>query len=233
MNYNYKNNPNNTMQNYYRRFPNYYGNDQMPGSMPGPMPGPMPPLNNQMPGPMPPFNNQRQTPPGPIATPMPGPMPPANNQMAGPLPPFTNQPMQPGTSIEDQGPEPFSVDLTEATLSNSSFRQTLWTGEYFQVTVMSIEVDGEIGYEVHPDFDQLLYIEQGEGLVVMGDSMDNLNYQESVYEGYVVIIPAGEYHNLLNEGNVPLKLFSVYAPPAHPPGTVHETYEEAIEAEEY
>lgn len=245
MNFSYRNNQNTNknMQNYHRRFPNYYednpvtyqrnGNynnddfDYLPGQRP------MPPFDNQMPGRMPPFNNQRQTPPMPPRNnQIPGRMPPFNDQMPGRMPPFTNQPQQPEISVEDQGPNPFSTNISELAENNLDFRQTLWTGEYLQVTIMSIEVGGEIGYEIHPDFDQFLYIEEGEGLVVMGDSMDNLDYQESVYDGYAVIIPAGEYHNLINEGNVPIKLFSVYAPPAHPYGTVHETFEEAMEDDE-
>ncbi len=135
-------------------------------------------------------------------------------------------------SLEDQGPEAISFNINEAALENDNFRQAIWTGEYFQITLMSIDEGSEIGMEVHTELDQLLYIVSGEGLVLMGDSMDNLDYQESVYEGYAIIIPAGTWHNLVNEGDTPIKLFSLYAPPAHPHGTVHQTKEEADEAEE-
>ena len=133
----------------------------------------------------------------------------------------------------DQGPTPYSMNISVVSLDNDSFRQAICTGQHLQVTIMSIEVGGEIGYEVHSNLDQLLYIEQGEGLVVMGANMDNMDYQESVYDGYSIFIPAGTMHNLINEGEIPIKLFSVYAPPAHPHGTVHETVEDAMEDEHY
>lgn len=165
-----------------------------------------------------------------------------NNRMPNqqiPRQPMPGQPMpgQPMTSpmmpsLEDQGPEAISFNINEAALENDNFRQAIWTGEYFQITLMSIDEGSEIGMEVHTELDQLLYIVSGEGLVLMGDSMDNLDYQESVYEGYAIIIPAGTWHNLVNEGDTPIKLFSLYAPPAHPHGTVHQTKEEADEAEE-
>lgn len=46
------------------------------------------------------------------------------------------------------------------------------------------------------------------------------------------MIPAGTWHNLINTGNTPLKLYSIYAPPNHPFGTVHFTKADAILAEE-
>lgn len=131
----------------------------------------------------------------------------------------------------DLGPEPFVIDLEDASMVNRNYRQTIWTGKYLQLTLMSIEVGGDIGYEVHEDLDQFIRIEDGEGLLVMGDSMDNLDFQEYVYEDYAFIIPAGKWHNLINTGNEPIKLYSIYAPPAHPHGTVHQTREDAMESE--
>ena len=37
------------------------------------------------------------------------------------------------------------------------------------------------------------------------------------------------YHNIINVGNRPLKLYSVYAPIKHKPGTIHKTKKEALE----
>ncbi|MCF6462005.1 cupin domain-containing protein [Clostridium sp. Cult1] len=103
----------------------------------------------------------------------------------------------------------------------------LWTGKHLQLTLMSINVGEDIGLEMHSDLDQFIRIEQGRGIVRMGNSMDNLNFQTRVYDGYVIFIPAGTWHNLINTGPVPIKLYSIYAPPAHPHGTVHRTKEEA------
>lgn len=46
------------------------------------------------------------------------------------------------------------------------------------------------------------------------------------------MIPAGTWHNIINTGNKPLKVYSIYAPPQHPRGTVHETKADAEAAEE-
>jgi mannose-6-phosphate isomerase-like protein (cupin superfamily) len=65
----------------------------------------------------------------------------------------------------------------------------------------------------------------------MGCSNDNLNFQRKVGDGYAILIPAGTWHNVTNTGNMPLKLYSIYAPPHHPKGTVHRTKADAMAAE--
>ncbi|MEA4832746.1 hypothetical protein SDC9_154885 [bioreactor metagenome] len=131
----------------------------------------------------------------------------------------------------DYGPEPYVTNIEEDTVQNKYFRRALWTGEHLQLTLMSIPVNGEIGLEIHPDTDQFLRIEEGTGITVMGDKEDNLPFRKWVYPGYAVFIPAGTWHNLVNMGRTPIKLYSIYAPPQHPRGTVHRTKEEAEEAE--
>lgn len=133
--------------------------------------------------------------------------------------------------IKDFGPRPFVVNINEVTKQNSNFRTTLWTGCNLQVTLMSIKVGEDIGLEIHPDLDQFLRIEQGQGVVMMGDRQDRLDFQEKVCDDFAIVIPAGKWHNLVNTGCVPLKLYSIYAPPQHPRGTVHETKADAQEAE--
>lgn len=136
-----------------------------------------------------------------------------------------NDQKKPGPPIKlmDYGPEPFVINIEEATIQNSTFRTALWTGNHLQLTLMSINVGGDIGLEMHPDVDQFIRIEEGQGLVKMGDKKNQLNYQANVRDDYAFIIPAGKWHNLINTGNRPLKLYSIYAPPQHPHGTVHET----------
>jgi mannose-6-phosphate isomerase-like protein (cupin superfamily) len=129
--------------------------------------------------------------------------------------------------LRDYGPDPFVVNIKGAALQNNTFRTALWTGKYLQLTLMSINVGDDIGLEMHPDVDQFIRIEQGQGLVMMGDSKDNLNYRQRVSDDYVVFIPAGKWHNLVNTGYVPIKLYSIYAPPEHPHGTVHKTKKDA------
>lgn len=134
-------------------------------------------------------------------------------------------------ALGDYGPEPFAINIAKATRQNNTFRTALWTGNHLQLTLMSIPVGGDIGLENHPNLDQFIRIEQGRGLVKMGNNKDNLDFQRRVCGDYVFIIPAGTWHNLINIGDVPIKLYSIYAPPQHPRGTVHRTKAEALEAE--
>lgn len=133
--------------------------------------------------------------------------------------------------LKDYGPNPFVVDIEEATKQNNNFRLALWTGKHLQLTLMSINVGEDIGLENHPNLDQFIRIEEGQGLVKMGDAKDRLDFQANVSNDYAFIIPAGKWHNLINTGNTPLKLYSIYAPPQHPFGTVHETKADAEASE--
>lgn len=135
-------------------------------------------------------------------------------------------------SLKDYGPEPFVVNINEAAKQNNTYRTALWTGKHLQVTLMSINVGEDIGLEIHPNVDQFLRIEQGQGIVQMGKSKDNLNFQRNAYDDFAIMIPAGTWHNVTNTGNIPLKLYSIYAPPNHPFGTVHVTKADALAMEE-
>lgn len=129
--------------------------------------------------------------------------------------------------IRDYGAEPFVININEITKQNNNFRTALWTGEYLQITLMSINVGESIGLEMHPNLDQFIRIEQGYGLVQMGDDKNNLNFVRKVYDDFAIVIPAGKWHNLTNIGNLPIKLYSIYAPPQHPKGTIHRTKADA------
>jgi mannose-6-phosphate isomerase-like protein (cupin superfamily) len=134
-------------------------------------------------------------------------------------------------TTKDYGPEPFVVNINEAAKRNNNFRTALWTGEHLQLTLMSINVGEDIGLECHPDLDQFIRIEEGQGIVLMGDNKNRLNFKANVSDDFAFIIPAGTWHNLINTGCNPLKLYSIYAPPQHPWGTIHETKADAEAAE--
>ena len=134
---------------------------------------------------------------------------------------------------KDYGPAPFLVDIEKVTKSNNTFRTTLWTGEYLQVTLMSIPPGEELGAEIHNNLDQFIRIEQGRGVITMGDSKDTPSLKQLVFDDYVIIIPAGKWHNLVNIGSTPLKLYSIYTPPEHPHGTIHQTKAIAQEADKH
>ena len=133
--------------------------------------------------------------------------------------------------LKDYGPRPLVVNIDKATKQNNTFRTALWTGSHIQVTLMSINVGDNIGLEIHPDTDQFIRIEDGKGIVKMGRNKDNLNFQANAYDDYAIIIPAGFWHNIINTGNKPLKVYSIYAPPKHPHGVVHMTKSDAEASE--
>jgi len=133
----------------------------------------------------------------------------------------------------DYGPKPYVVNIEEATLGNETYRTALWTGENLQVTLMSIPPGEDIGLEVHPNGDQFIRIEDGKGVVKMGDRKDYLPFQTRVSDDYAMMIPAGKWHNVVNTGATPLKLYAIYAPPEHTRGTVHPTKADAQAAEHH
>lgn len=125
----------------------------------------------------------------------------------------------------------WAADIEKATLDNENFRTVLHTGSALQLTVMHLQPGEEIGLEAHPDLDQFIRIEQGRARVVMGPARDQLDETHDLEDDWAVIIPGGTWHNVVNTGDGPLKLYSIYAPPEHPDGTVHETKAEADAAE--
>jgi mannose-6-phosphate isomerase-like protein (cupin superfamily) len=133
--------------------------------------------------------------------------------------------------LADYGPQPFTVNINEATKQNNTFRTALWTGKHLQVTLMSIDVGDDIGLEVHPNTDQFLRIEEGQALVKMGRYKNKLDFEKKVYDDFAIMVPAGTWHNVINTGNKPLKVYSIYAPPQHPHSTVHVTKADAEAAE--
>jgi len=132
-------------------------------------------------------------------------------------------------SYSDHGHKPFVTNIQQATNKNDTFRTAIWTGKHLQVTLMSIPISEDIGLEVHETVDQFLRIEMGHGYVQMGKSKDHLNVSYYVHPGDAIFVPAGVWHNLTNISNVPLKLYSIYAPPEHPFGTIHVTKQDEVD----
>lgn len=134
--------------------------------------------------------------------------------------------------MTDHGPNPYVVDIEEATLANTNYRTTVWTGTYLQMTLMSIPAGGDIGLEMHDDVDQFLRVESGKGRVQMGPAEDDLSFDEEVTDDWAILVPAGSWHNVTNIGDEPLKVYSLYSPPEHKHGTVHATQADS-EADEH
>ena len=138
----------------------------------------------------------------------------------------------PQVEFKDFGPEPFVFDIEAYTTQNETYRTSIWTGKYMQMTVMSIPAGEDLGLEMHPDIHQFLRAEAGTGIKRMGDTEENLDFEARVEHDFAVFIPAGKWHNLVNDSDEPLKVYSIYAPAEHPHGTVHQTQEEGIAAHE-
>jgi mannose-6-phosphate isomerase-like protein (cupin superfamily) len=122
-------------------------------------------------------------------------------------------------------------DIEKATLANDTFRTVLHTGEHLQLTVMRLGPGEEIGREVHGDRDQFIRVEAGRARVELSSTADEVEETYEVEADWAVVVPAGVWHNVVNAGSGELKLYSLYAPPEHPPGTVHRTKADADAAE--
>ncbi len=116
----------------------------------------------------------------------------------------------------------FQGNIREAARTNDDFRRVIATGLHSQLVTMSIPPKEDIGSEVHPGTDQMLFIVAGVGKAVVNDE------SIAVAENDVVVVPAGARHNLVNTGREDLRLFTVYAPPNHKDGTIHHRKADAL-----
>ena len=119
----------------------------------------------------------------------------------------------------------FIGDIEDQTESNHDFRRVLYTGPHMQLVLMSLDPGEEIGEEVHESVDQFFRVEEGKGKVWIDGQESRIGDDDAI------IIPAGARHNIKNTGEKSLKLYTLYAPPQHPDGTVHHTKEDAEKAE--
>ena len=117
--------------------------------------------------------------------------------------------------------------IEQATLNNPFFRQVLFTGKHSQLVVMCLAPGEEIGEEVHDAVDQFFRLEDGNAKFIFNGKDEHV-----VVIGEAVVVPAGTRHNVVNmSATSALRLYTVYSPPNHPPGTVHRTKADALAAE--
>lgn len=128
----------------------------------------------------------------------------------------------------DKGNLPKVTSLEAMALENNNFRTTIWSGINLQVTLMTIPAGQEMGLETHPGVDQLYQIVQGKGIMQTGRMEDNLDEQE-VEAGSSILVPASIWHNLVNDGDEDIKMFTVYGAIEHKPGTVHSTKQDEMD----
>ena len=118
-------------------------------------------------------------------------------------------------------------DIEGATLANDTFRTVLHTGANLQLTVMRLGPGEEIGWEVHQHLDQFIRVEAGSARLELGTAQDRVDETHGLEADWAVVVPAGVWHNVTNAGVAAVHLYSLYAPPEHPQGTVHRTKAEA------
>ena len=119
----------------------------------------------------------------------------------------------------------FNDNIKKLAKANNDFRREILTNAHSQVVLMCLQPGEDIGEEIHANNDQLLVLVKGKGEVRLE------GVASAVEKGALVSVPAGTRHNLLNTGDKPLRLYTVYAPPETAPGTVHATKAEAMAAE--
>ena len=114
----------------------------------------------------------------------------------------------------------FVQDIEALAVKNARFRQVIYTAKHCQLVLMALKPGEEIGAEVH-QLDQFFRVEEGSGEAVLDGARTALR------AGFAVVVPAGTRHNITNTGTVPLKLYTLYAPPNHRDGLVQQTRQEA------
>src|SRR5664280_3584208 len=108
----------------------------------------------------------------------------------------------------------FVQDIERLAVKNTDFRQVLYTAKHCQLVLMALKSKEEIGAEVHK-LDQFFRVEEGIGEAVLN------GVRTPIHAGFAVLVPAGVEHNIVNTGHVPLKLYTLYAPPNHRDGVVN------------
>lgn len=118
----------------------------------------------------------------------------------------------------------YVIDIEQKTLDNPYFREVLYTAPNLQLVVMTLQPGEDIGLETHDEGDQFFRVEAGEGEAWLNGE------RYPLHDGSIVVIPAGVEHNISNTSeNEPLRVYTLYAPPEHPDGTLHKTKAEADE----
>lgn len=115
-------------------------------------------------------------------------------------------------------------NIEQLSLANKNFREVIYTDKNLQLVLMSLLPGEEIGMEVHK-LDQFLRVEKGTGRAIL----DGVSHDIS--DGFVIVVPQGTEHNIVNDGSDEMNLYTLYTPPNHKDGTVHHTKAEA-EADE-
>ncbi|AVL95029.1 mannose-6P isomerase [Moumouvirus australiensis] len=115
----------------------------------------------------------------------------------------------------------FTTDINKETINNNYYRNVLFTTKHQQLVIMSLKPREDIEFEIHPDNDQFIRIEKGQGVALIGKNHEN---KYPLKDDTCIIIPAGTYHQIINTSDTEyLKLYTIYSPPHHPPNKIDVT----------
>ncbi len=120
----------------------------------------------------------------------------------------------------------FVINIEQATKENNNFRKVLYTAKNSQLVVMSLKPREDIGEEVH-GLDQFIRVEKGVGKAVLNDVEYNIE------DGFAIVVPAGTKHNIINTGKRAMKLYTIYSPPEHRDGVIHQAKKDALKDNEH
>ena len=110
----------------------------------------------------------------------------------------------------------YITNIEHDSLENENFRKVLYTTNNSQLVLMSLLPGEDIGEEIH-DVDQFLRVEKGSGKAILN------GVEQKIEDGSSIVVPAGVKHNIINGGTESMKLYTLYTPPHHKDGTVHQT----------
>ncbi len=120
----------------------------------------------------------------------------------------------------------FVQNIEDLAVRNDKFRQVLYTAKNCQLVLMALKPNEDIGMEIHK-LDQFFRVEAGSGEVILD------GVHTPISNGFAIVVPAGTQHNVVNTGAVPMKLYTLYAPPNHRDGVVHLTRADAMQDKEH
>lgn len=118
------------------------------------------------------------------------------------------------------------IDILAQTQANTDYRKVMVTGADSQLVLMNLQPGDDIGEEVYGEVDQITVVVDGSGKLEMPGE------DGPIEVGDLIFAPAGVRHNIINDSEGELKLYTIYAPPEYEPGSVQKTDEDELEIED-
>jgi mannose-6-phosphate isomerase-like protein (cupin superfamily) len=117
--------------------------------------------------------------------------------------------------------EPYVTNIAAKVRENDAFRRVLYTGARTQLVAMQLPVGTDIGKETHANVEQVFVVVSGSGRAEINGA------SRPLAPGDLLVAPKGATHDIVNTGQEPLALYTIYSPPNHLPGRVHQTKADA------